>query len=171
MLITVFIPAGTTTPVARAGVEDVEAGAAAVEVGEEAVERGAAVTDELDWPTTVTSTVIVYSIPVLADSTVNTTGRVNPISPGGGSKVTWFGRVAEMVANVALLATIVSAAFCRYADKDNTVFVLAGIVIAVTAGEAALVGTARDDVAEAELDGPTTVTRTVTVYVMPVAAD
>lgn len=52
MLMTVFTPAGTITLVAMAGVEDVEVGAAAVEVG-------AAVIDELDWPTTVTRTVIV----------------------------------------------------------------------------------------------------------------
>lgn len=92
------------------------------------------------------------------------------MSTDGGSKVTWFGRVAERVAKVALLATTSSAVFCRYADKDNTVLVLAGIVIAVTAGKFALVDAARDDVAEAELDGPTTVTRTVIVYVVPVAA-
>lgn len=72
---------------------------------------------------------------------------------------------------MALLLRIVSAAFFRYGTRDSTVFVLAGTAMAVTAGRAALVDAAGDDVAEAELDGPTTVTRTVIVYVAPVAAD
>lgn len=119
----------------------------------------------------MTSTVIVYIAPVLADSTVNTTGRVCPISTDGGSKMTSSVRMSLMTAKVALLPTSESAGLRRYWVKDSSVLALAGIVMAVTAGgKAALVAAARD-VAEAELDGPTTVTRTSTVYTVPVGGD
>lgn len=120
----------------------------------------------------MTSTVIVYIAPVLADSTVNTTGRVCPISTDGGSKMTSSVRMSLMTAKVALLPTSESAGLRRYWVKDSSVLALAGIVMAVTAGgKAALVAAARDDVAEAELDGPTTVTRTSTMYTVPVGGD
>lgn len=98
MLMTVFTPAGTVTAVARAG-EDVE-------VAE-------AVADEVEAPTTVTRTVTVYVAPVVADSTVNTTGMVKPIKAAEGSKVIEPAAVAEITAKVALLDTITSDGLLR----------------------------------------------------------
>lgn len=163
MLMTVLIPAGTVTLVARAGVEAVEVAANPVDVG--------AALRELDGPTTVTRTSTVYLAPLLADWMTKTTGKVSPISTDGGSRVIWPGTVEDSIIHVALAETIVSAGLFRYAVKENTVFWLAGIVMAVTIGIAALVDAASVDVAEAELDGATTVTRTSTTYVVPVLGD
>lgn len=60
---------------------------------------------------------------------------------------------------MALLDTTTSAALFRYASKLITVLVLAGTVIVARGTELVLVAEAAVDV----LDGPTTVTITVTV--------
>lgn len=120
---------------------------------------------ELDGPTMVTGTVIVYMAPVAADWTVKTIGRVSPMSAVDGSKVIWSDTVVEMAAKVALLDRMTSAELCKYGVKEMTVFRPAGIVIAVMLGAALDVA-----VALAELD-PITVTRTSTVYSAPVLVD
>lgn len=104
---------------------------------------------------------------MVAEVTVKTIGKVSPTKRVGGSNEIWAS--AEMVAKVALLDTTISAALFRYASRLITVTVLAGMVI-VARGE----GTALVDVAGAAAeveDGPTTVTRTVTMYRVPLLAD
>lgn len=65
---------------------------------------------------------------------------------------------AEIIAKVALLDTMVSAALFKYDVRLRTVFVLAGTVIVARGTE--LVAVARADVEV--VDGPMTVTSTVT---------
>lgn len=92
-----------------------------------------------------------------AESTVKTTGIVSPIRTAGGSKVTWLA-VAERAIQVALLATIVSAALFKYGVRSIILLISAGMVIAVVLGvmEAVEVGTE-------DVEAPITVTKTVTV--------
>lgn len=167
---TVFWFAGIVIAV-TAGAALVEVAAALTEVGE----------------ITVTRIVTVYVAPVLGDSTVKTTGRVNPMRAEGGFRI--ISSPVEIVTQVALLDKTSSAALFRYAVKDKKVFWFAGIVMAVVLGAVrdevavaladelgptTVAGIAvRDEVAVAPADelGPTTVTGTEIVYMLPVAAD
>lgn len=128
----------------------------AVTAGAALVEVDAALTDVGEI--IVTRMATVYVAPVLADSTVNTTGRVNPINAEGGFRIT--SSPVEIVTQVALLDKTSSAALFRYALKEKIVFWFAGIVMAV------LLGAVRDEVAVGPADelGPTTVTGTEIIY-------
>lgn len=149
MLRTVSIPAGTVIAVARAGEEVEIAGAAEVEEG----------------AITVIRTSTVYGMPEVAERTVKMTGTVSPLNDVGGLIVIWPGIVEEIVAQVALLRSMISDGSFRSDSMLRTVLIPAGTVMPVARGgvEEADVRAGTVEVGAAvmeEVDWPTTVTST-----------